>query len=197
MSSTGNGAESDEKKATPRPVPTAPDLKSATPGHAQVTLRWIYSSSIAATSYQHSKDGGSTWTTATVSGTVGAITSTVTGLTNGTEYTFKVRGVNSYGNGAESIGVKATPVARPAKPAGFTATPKHQSVDLAWTDPNNSTITGWEYRYKTGGAYGSWTDVPNSTATTTSPHGDGADQRHGPHLQDPGGERLRGRRGVR
>ena len=93
---------------------------------------------------------------------------TATGLTNGTEYTFKVRGVNAYGNGAESVGVKATPVAKPAKPAGFTATPKHQSADLAWTDPSDSSITGWEYQYKTGGAYGSWTDVPNSTASTTS-----------------------------
>ena len=165
---SGNGAPSSEASATPRPTPTAPDLKSATPGHAQVTLSWTYSGSVSSTSYQYSKDGGYTWTSATVSGTVGAITFTVTGLTNGTEYTFKVRGVNSYGNGAESAGVKATPIARPAKPTGFTATAKHRSVDLAWTAPGDSTITGWEYQYKTDGAYGSWTDVPNSTASTTS-----------------------------
>ena len=169
VNSSGNGTASAGKKATPRPAPAAPDLKSATPGHAQVTLTWTYdSSSAAATGYQYSKDGGSTWTAATVTGTVGTITYTVTSLTNSTEYTFKVRGVNAYGNGAESVGVKATPIAKPAKPAGFTATAKDKAVDLAWTDPSNSTITGWEYQYKTDGAYGSWTDVPNSTASTTS-----------------------------
>ncbi len=56
----------------------------------------------------------------------------------------------------------------PAKPTGFTATGGSHQVALAWTDPSDSTILRWQYRYKETGAYGSWTDVPGGSATTTS-----------------------------
>ena len=57
----------------------------------------------------------------------------------------------------------------PAKPAGLAATPHDGSVALSWTNPDNSSITRWEYRYKTGsGDFGSWTEVANSGAATTA-----------------------------
>ena len=56
----------------------------------------------------------------------------------------------------------------PAKPTGFAAAAGDGQVSLSWTDPGNSTITGWQYSYKTTGGYGDWTDVPDSTATTTA-----------------------------
>ena len=93
---------------------------------------------------------------------------TATGLDNDTEYSFMVRAVNPAGNGADSDAKKATPYPSPAKPAGFTATAKNASVDLSWDDPSDSTITSWEYAYKTGSTYGSWTTIPSSSATTTS-----------------------------
>ena len=67
--------------------------------------------------------------------------------------------------------------AAPAKPTGFTATGGSYQVVLAWTDPSDSTILRWQYRYKTWsvtsgtGAFGSWTDwtdMSGATATTTS-----------------------------
>ena len=60
------------------------------------------------------------------------------------------------------------PCLSPPSPRASPPRTKHQSVDLKWHNLSNPTITGWEYQYKTTGAYGSWTDVPNSTATTTS-----------------------------
>ncbi len=59
--------------------------------------------------------------------------------------------------------------AKPKKPAGFTATAGNARVLLAWSNPGDSTITKWQYRQKIGSAaWGSWTDIPSSGATTTS-----------------------------
>ena len=66
--------------------------------------------------------------------------------------------------------------AAPAKPAGFTATGGDGQVSLAWTDPSDNTITTWRYRYRNvthsnSSNHGAWTDttdVPGSSATTTS-----------------------------
>ena len=55
----------------------------------------------------------------------------------------------------------------PAKPAGFNAAPGHALVELAWTDPSDSTITRYQYQQKAGsGSYGAWTDIPGSGAAT-------------------------------
>ena len=159
LNASGDGAASAEATATPQPVPTAPTLTTATPGDALVDLAWTYSGSITTTSFQYSSDNGATWTDVPSSST-STRSYTVTTLTNGTEYTFRVRGVNAYGNGVASNSKKATPIAKPAKPAGFTATPKDTKADLAWTNPNDTSITKWQYRKKEGANnYGSWTDI--------------------------------------
>ena len=55
----------------------------------------------------------------------------------------------------------------PAKPAGFSATKGDTSVYLAWRNPNDASITRWEYQQKAGaGNYGSWTQITSSSATT-------------------------------
>ena len=57
----------------------------------------------------------------------------------------------------------------PAKPTGLAATVGDGSVTLSWTDPNNPTITQWQYRQKAGdGAWGEWTDMGGSDDETTS-----------------------------
>ena len=57
----------------------------------------------------------------------------------------------------------------PAAPTGLTVTPGNRLVVLSWSDPNNAGITGWQYRQKAGGgAWGAWTDIGSSGATTTS-----------------------------
>jgi uncharacterized repeat protein (TIGR02543 family) len=91
-------------------VPTVPQNLTATPGNGRVALSWTAPASdggAAIIRYEVSSDNGSTWVTANTS-----TTHTFTGLTNGTAYTFKVRAVNSAGNGAEAS-VAATPTAAP------------------------------------------------------------------------------------
>lgn len=56
-----------------------------------------------------------------------------------------------------------------AKPTGLTARAGVEQVTLAWTNPSNSSITGYQYRQKAGGgSYGSWTNVPGSSSFTVS-----------------------------
>ena len=88
---------------------------------------------------------------------------TVPSLENGTEYTFRVRAVNEDGGGIASNEATATPMATaPDAPTGLTAEAGDESVTLRWTAPaldGGSDITGYEYRQKTTGGFGSWQDI--------------------------------------
>ena len=87
----------------------------ATAGDQQVTLSWDDPGQSAITGYEvrHSDDDGSTWTDWTPIAGSGASTTehTVTGLTNGTAYTFEVRVVVGDHKGPASDRVAATPTA--------------------------------------------------------------------------------------
>ena len=62
-----------------------------------------------------------------------------------------------------SVSLAAAPAARPAKPSGLAATAGDAQVTLSWTDPGDSSITGYQYRQKAGGAaWGRWTDIASS-----------------------------------
>ena len=92
------------------------------------------------------------------------------GLTNGTAYTFRVRAVNSVGNGAASPeSDSVTPATTPPAPSKPGVAPDDASVALSWTSGGDggSAITRWQYAYKTTGGYGGWLDVPGSGANTT------------------------------
>ncbi|MDE0471757.1 MAG: fibronectin type III domain-containing protein [Ekhidna sp.] len=146
---------------------------TATAGDEQVTLNWDDPSNSEITSYQFQQKEGSDdyeeWMV--ISGSDATTTThTVSGLTNGTEYTFRIRAVaGSVVNGVESAEKAATPVAAPVKPTNFMATAGDGEVTLSWTDPSNSDITSYQYRQKAGtGNYGNWTTIPGSGATTTT-----------------------------
>ena len=88
----------------------------------------------------HVVNNGSQWTTITGSGATTTAAS-VTGLTNGVEYQFRIRAVdNDNGPGPATDPVHATPfLLKPDKPSGFSATAGNTKVDLGWTAPNNTT----------------------------------------------------------
>ena len=164
------GAASDKAAATPAALTAKPTGLTAVSGeNATVTLKWPTAN--AATSWEFSKDDGSTWTAITPT-TVGTdYAYQATGLTNGTAYTFKVRGVNANAQaGPESDGATATPRLLPA-PTGLTAAPRDGRLNLSWTNPGDSTIVRYQFQVTEKGVTRSdsaWKTVPSSSATTTS-----------------------------
>ena len=93
-------------------APAAPTELSAVPSSTRVDLRWKApdddgGSAITRYEVSYSSDSyNSGWLT--ISGTE---SHSVTGLTNGTLYTFNVRAVNAYGNGLPSAAATARPYA--------------------------------------------------------------------------------------
>ncbi len=147
--------------ATPVAKPAAPTNLSATPSDGQVALTWDDPGNTSIDKYRVSTDGGTSFSDIDPSGAT-TTTHTVTGLTNGTEYTFAVRAVNGFGDGAAST-VTVTMV--PAAPSNLLATPGDRQVALSWTDPDNDTIT--KYQISTDGGT-SFSDIDPSGATTTT-----------------------------
>lgn len=88
-------------------LPGAPTSVSGTAGNAQVTLSWTAPSGVASqtplTDYvvQYATSPFSSWITF-ADGTSTATSATVTGLTNGTAYQFRVAAVNAIGTGSYS-----------------------------------------------------------------------------------------------
>ena len=99
-------------------VPSAPQSFTATPGDSQAVLSWAPPASNGNAEilrYEVSSNNGVSWVTA-----AGDTSHTFTGLTNGTSYTFKVRAVNSVGNGIEASTI-TTPTAGSIPPTNTQA----------------------------------------------------------------------------
>ena len=163
MNSVGNGEWSNEPSATTdSAVPGTPGSFTATPGDGQVELSWTAPASNGGaeiTKYQIQLDSGS-WND------VGTTTAhTVSSLTNGTGYSFKVRAVNSVGAGTPAT-VSATPAGVPGTPGSFTATPGDGQVELSWTAPasNGAAIAKYQVQRDSG----SWNDVTGTSHTVSS-----------------------------
>ncbi|MDR3355492.1 MAG: fibronectin type III domain-containing protein, partial [Synergistaceae bacterium] len=144
-------------------VPEAPQNFTATPGDGQVDLSWTAPANNGGspiTGYKVSKNGGNSWVSLT-----NVTTYSFTNLSNGQQYNFQVRAVNSVGEGPASQAT-ATPQAAetaPGAPQNLTATPDGEQVDLSWTAPANnggSPITGYKVS-KDGG--NSWVSLANVT----------------------------------
>jgi len=99
---------------TPGPVtaPSAPRNLVGTAGNARITLTFDVpadTGGAAITDYVIQRaSGGSAWTTV-ADGVSNATTATITGLTNGTTYSFRVAAVNSASTGAYSGAISAAP----------------------------------------------------------------------------------------
>ena len=113
------------------PAPSAPTGLVATAGNGQVGLSWT--AVTGATSYTVLENGSPVGTTASPS-------DAVTGLTNGTSYSFTVSAANGGGSSTPSAPVTATPEPpAPSAPTGLVATAGNGQVGLSWTAVTGAT----------------------------------------------------------
>ena len=145
-------ASAPSSAVTPATVPGAPTSVSATAGNASATVTWAAPASnggSAVTGYTITSSGGGT-----TSASASATSATVTGLTNGTTYTFTVTATNAVGTGPASAASNAvTPLAVPDAPTGVTAVRGNASATVSWTAPassGGSAITSYTVRSNAG-----------------------------------------------
>jgi subtilisin family serine protease len=168
----GRGPWSAMVQATPRTVPGAPRSLSAQGRDSQVTLAWSPPSSTggaAVTDYvvQWSLDGRS-WTTV-ADGVSASASATVTGLTNGWSYRFRVAAVNLAGSGSFSSSRSATPrLTVPGTPRSLRGVAGVGQVSLTWSTPpsdGGSAVVDYVVQWSLDGQ--SWTTVNDGWSTST------------------------------
>lgn len=139
-------------------------------GNAQVTVDWDAPASGDAPTgyivqYKKSSDPDSSYTTFENTNAATTI-STVTGLTNGIFYSFRVAGTNASGTGTWSAVREAQPTGPPPAPTSLVATPKASSLQIAFTEPisnGGSAFTNYEYTINDGA---NWIALSPSDTTT-------------------------------
>ena len=169
-------ASAASNSTTPRTVPSAPrSLTTAVAptsgvGSGQVRLAWTAPSSnggAAITDYviERSPNGTSGWTTIN-DGVRTTTTYTVTGLSNGTRYYFRVTAKNGAGNGPASTVVNTIPRTKPGAPGGVRATSLRRSVRLTWNAPatGGSAITDYVIQRSMNGR--TWSTVTDRVTTS-------------------------------
>ena len=138
-------------------VPVAPTIGTATAGNGSATVSFTApaagGSPITGFEVVVSTGGSAVQTVTGVPAT--ATSAVVTGLTNGTAYTFQVRAINEFGTGALSdVSNAVTPAAgAPGTPTNVAATAGINSATVTWTAPENdggSPITGSRIEVRTG-----------------------------------------------
>ncbi len=169
---SAGSTESDSRSLKLSEAPAAPDSFSAVAGDEQVWLGWRSPADFTISGYEYRQKEGTDafgdWQTipGSRSGTTFHI---VTGLSNGTSYTFQVRAVNAAGKSDWSGEQSATPVAAssaPVKPEGFAAIQTGTGqVELTWEASSNPlNVTGYQFRQNSG----SWTTISESDHSTVS-----------------------------
>ena len=122
---------------TPTGPPAPPTGVTAVGGVGQATVSWIAPAS----------DGGSPVTSYNVTSTPGDLTASVggavlsaiiTGLTNGTPYTFRVGASNAVGASAPSSrSATTTPKGPPLAPTNISAVPGNTKAAVSWSAPSD------------------------------------------------------------
>ena len=149
----------------PTTAPAAPTSLNATPSNGSVSIAFTPGATggSAITKYQYTTDDGANWADVSSGGT--SSPSSITGLTNGTSYSIKLRAYNTVGGGTASDAVSVTPCIPPDAPTSLVATPGNGSASIAFTPGATGGDTITKYQYQIGS--GSWLDV--SSGGTSSP----------------------------
>ena len=166
--SVGTGPSSSASApVTPATVPGAPTGVVAIPYNLSALVSWTPpadNGGNAITGYQVRSSDGETCTS------TGGLSCAVTGLANGTPYTFTVTATNSVGPGsASNPSVAVVPVQVPNAPSGVATTRGWGAITVSWAAPadNGSTITGYTVTSSPGGQTCTWASGPLSCTVSS------------------------------
>ena len=164
----------------PNSAPAAPGSLSGVGYNQSVRLSWVAPSfnggeaiSDYVVEYATTAAGSNTpvWTTF-ADGVSVSTSATVTGLTNATQYQFRVSAVNSVGRGAASSTITVAPVLAgvAGAPRALTAVAGRLRLTLSWLAPlSNGGLTITDYAIETSTDSGStWTRFADNVSTATS-----------------------------
>jgi len=153
---------------------SAPQNVAVLPKASAVNVSWTPpvlngGTSISDYRVQYSVNAGLTWTTGPLCTGSGS-SCTVTGLSNGSAYVFRVLAQNSSGFSVPStVSTAAIPVSLPQSPTNVSTVRGNAKISVHWTVPLNnggSAITAFKVQYsKTTGA--SWVTATTCVTTTT------------------------------
>lgn len=165
VNANGPGPASDSDTA--RPVdstvtkPGRPTGLNATAGNGRVVFRWDAIEGPDEWEVRRAQQGGNWGNWTSLGENNNATGATVTGLSNGTTYTFQVRALVLGNNGAASSTVSAKPLGvTPGIPLLTAAQAEDGSLRLIWSQTGQT--TGWEAQYGVGrnpGLWSSWTPI--------------------------------------
>ena len=186
VSAAGVGASSSSVSGTPFTFPNAPSATSITAngGNGSAVVTWaapafnggapisnqtvngVSDSAYTVTAFSAPTAGNQV----TTCSTSGALTCTLTGLTNGTTYYVSIQAGNAAGLSQRSTPrVAVTPSVDPGAVTAVTAVAGEGSASLSWTpgSTGQSAITNYTIWYSSGGSYVQFPQAP-STATTAT-----------------------------
>ena len=135
-----NASGADTVDITVIAVPAAPAGLTATAGDGQVALAWDDPGNNTINKYQVSTNGGTSFADI-VGSSKNTTEHTITGLDNGTEYTFALRAVNDSGPGAVST-VSATPEEGTKQPEDNDAPTADAGADQTVSEGATVTLDG-------------------------------------------------------
>jgi hypothetical protein len=171
VNAAGTGAYGQSAAVTPRTVATAPRNLVGSPRNGQAVLTWtapLSNGGAAITDYavQYSSNSGTSWTTF-ADGLSTGTTATVTGLTNGTNYVFRVAAINAAGTGAFAQSTAIRPYVPVSAPTGLAAVAGNTQVTLTWTAPNSTPpVTDYRVQYRVDAVGSAWQTFADGLSTT-------------------------------
>ncbi len=145
--------------ATPMSPPSAPTNLSATRGDKSLSVSFTpgANNGAAISNYEYSIDNGATWRA--MSPSVVSSPVVISGLTNGTDYSVKLRAVNIKGSGAGSEASTGRPASAPTAPTSLVVTRGDASLSISFTAGANNGDEIIRYEYLMDNAK-TWTKVP-------------------------------------
>ena len=163
----------------PAAVPSVPLALTATPSSQTVALAWSLPASdggSAITDYKidYKLSNISAWTVFAHTASTER-TANITGLTNGTQYSFRISAVNAVGTGTATTPIRATPVApiiltAPTSPRSLAVYASFNGATLYWATPSadgGSRVTGYRTEYSVDGGT-TWTTSDVTAANRRS-----------------------------